>query len=288
CQLKRAGFEREEETYYIATDEHFLSTFRVELVAGRNFREGLDSIPREALLSLKAVEEYGFSGPSEALGQSLRWNDSLDLEVVGIVPNIQFGALTNPADMPAFALLPIQNYFSMIVMDAPGIPNESMEKQAETLWQELNQTRGFKGGFIENLIAPERMGFRLLSWIVGVVTFVGVVIACLGLLGMAVFATETRTKEIGIRKVLGAAVGQLVWLLSKRFILILGLATLFALPLAYLINQTWLMEVSYRMPWSWTPLIAGAGLLLGMGAFTIGSLIVRKAMGNPVEALRYE
>ncbi len=127
-----------------------------------------------------------------------------------------------------------------------------------------------------------------MSWLIGVFALLAVGVACLGLFGLAAFTAEQRTKEIGIRKVLGASVESILVLLSKDFVKLVLWAVVLASPLAYLATQRWLEEFAYRVDVSW-PIFLMAGLTaLGIALLTVSYQAIRAALADPVESLRYE
>lgn len=127
-----------------------------------------------------------------------------------------------------------------------------------------------------------------LSSIVGYFTFIAILISCLGLFGLATFSAEQRTKEIGVRKVLGASVSSIIGLLSKDFLKLVIIAVVIASPIAWFVMNKWLQDFAYRLPISWTVFaITAAGALL-IAFLTIGSQAVKAAVANPVKSLRTE
>jgi putative ABC transport system permease protein len=126
------------------------------------------------------------------------------------------------------------------------------------------------------------------AWVVGFLGFLGMVVTCMGLLGMAMYTAETRAKEVGLRKIMGASVNNLAMMLSKGYLVVLGIAVLIAVPLSLLLGNLVLQEFAQRI--GWTPLlfVPGVLLLLAVASLTIGSQTVRAALANPVKSLRSE
>jgi putative ABC transport system permease protein len=128
--------------------------------------------------------------------------------------------------------------------------------------------------------------FGDLAKILGVIASLAIMISCLGLLGMATYTTETRMKEISIRKILGSSGIQLVLLLSKGFVAILGIAIAIGVPASYLINNLWLELIAYHTTLNFTMIIAGVSILILFGILTIGSQTIRATYVNPVDNLK--
>lgn len=124
--------------------------------------------------------------------------------------------------------------------------------------------------------------------VVGVVAFLAIMISCLGLLGMATYATETRIKEISIRKVLGSSSSALILLLSKGFLTMLGIAVAVGSPAAFFINNLWLEMIAYHVTMDWTVMVTGVLVLIFFGVLTVGSQTIRATFVKPVENLKSE
>ena len=132
------------------------------------------------------------------------------------------------------------------------------------------------------------MIFKDLMYIVGLIAGFAVLIACLGLLGMATYTAESRVKEVGVRKVLGASVSEIVLLLSKDFLKLIAVAVVLAVPLAWFVNNLWMQQFAFRVGLGPSVFVLGVGALLVLALATIGSQATRAALANPVDTLRYE
>jgi putative ABC transport system permease protein len=142
--------------------------------------------------------------------------------------------------------------------------------------------------FYESQIAELLVSFKDSVKMVGFISFIAIVIACLGLLGIAAYQAESRVKEIGIRKVLGASPQQIVLLLSRGFFVLLLVAIIVAIPLTWLLTDSWLSQFAYHInlsPWYFA---IGIFAMLGLGILTVGSQAITAALRNPIDALRSE
>jgi putative ABC transport system permease protein len=146
----------------------------------------------------------------------------------------------------------------------------------------------FKYEFFDQELAATNQGIFDVVSVLGFLAFLAVTISCLGLLGMATYTTERRRKEVGIRKVLGAADLGIALLLSREFLKMLALAVALGVPLTYGINALWLQHFPNRVPFGAGTLGLGTGILLGLGLLTIASQTLRAARSKPVDALRAE
>ena len=170
---------------------------------------------------------------------------------------------------------------------AEGDPGPALEFLAEK-WKKLEPYRPFNVGFLEDQIDDyQAEGVNLLR-AVGFIAFLAIMIAFFGLLGMVIYDMEARVKEIGVRKILGASVADVVIVLSKSFIFLLLLAAAFATPVAWLVNSQLLQSAAQRIELDFAVFGLGLFFMLGLGLATIFSQTVRAATGNPVESLRYE
>jgi putative ABC transport system permease protein len=147
---------------------------------------------------------------------------------------------------------------------------------------------GLKYSFFSDELANQSQGIFDVVSILGLVALLAVTIACLGMLGMATYTTERRRKEVGIRKVLGAGDWRNVALLSREFLMVLGLSIAIAAPLSYILNEMWLRRFPNRVEFGWGPVGLGVAILLVLGLVTIGSQTVRASRRNPVESLKVE
>jgi putative ABC transport system permease protein len=158
----------------------------------------------------------------------------------------------------------------------------------EEKWRAVYPLHPFEYSFLDedfdHLYRAEQVRGKIFSAFAGLAIF----IACLGLFGLAAFSAEQRTKEIGIRKILGAAEGQIVFLLSKEFVVLVLLANLVAWPIAYWAMHNWLQDFAYRTSLQWDIFIFGGIAALLISLLTVSFQAIKAAVANPVEALRYE
>nr|NIT58919.1 ABC transporter permease [Fodinibius sp.]NIV13730.1 ABC transporter permease [Fodinibius sp.]NIV98474.1 ABC transporter permease [Candidatus Saccharibacteria bacterium]NIY27502.1 ABC transporter permease [Fodinibius sp.] len=158
----------------------------------------------------------------------------------------------------------------------------------ENLWQEYAPRRPFEYTFLDQELASIYESEDKLSQLFNLFASLAAIIACLGLLGLASFSATQRIKEIGIRKVLGASIPNIFFLLSSEFMKLILLANLFAWPIAYFAMTSWLQEFSYRIDIGWWMFVLAGGLALLIALLTVSWQAIRAALTNPVEALRYE
>lgn len=271
-------------------DEDYLSTLGIEIVQGRAFSKEFPTDAGGVLLNESAVKYFGWDDP---LGKTLAYpgGNNREYKVIGVMKDFNFMTLHTP--ITPFALFhnasdsyEISN--SCVAVRIPRTDLENSLKLLESEWKTFAPTTPFEykfldEGFEEQYLAEQRLGKIFLIF-----SCLTIFIACIGLLGLAAFATEQRTKEIGVRKVLGASVPNLVVLLSRDFSKWVLLANLIAWPVAYFAMNNWLQDFAYRIDIGWTAFALAGGLALLIALLTVSTQAIKAALANPVEALRYE
>jgi putative ABC transport system permease protein len=282
------GFSYEESLMMgrVSVDSDFIKTFGIELTAGRNFSHEFSTDKKYSILiNEMAVKEIGWD---DALGKQI--TELVEIEVpktvIGVVRNFHTDSLHNPLDPICIDQNP-DNFSYITVRLGPGNVSETM-KLLETKWKELDSSGTFDYAFLENsLVAQYRVEERL-SEIFTYFSILAIVIACLGLFGLASFTAEQKTKEIGIRKVLGAPVSGIVLLLSKEFTKWIIAANIFAWPIAYFVMNKWLQNFAFRISIGIGSFLLAASLALLIAMITVSYQSLKAALANPIDSLRYE
>jgi putative ABC transport system permease protein len=274
--------------YYYSTDEDYLKNLKISLVAGRYFQEG-DGESKQNLIVLneKAVEAFHFTSPLEAIGQEIILKqDSSRKQIIGVVKNYNHQMLVEKLE--PLALIANPKEYNLLQVQYTG-SFEDAGKSVEAAWAKVNPTLkvDYKDFYAEVHKIYDIFFGDLVS-ILGLISFLAILISCLGLLGMATYTTETRIKEISIRKVLGSSNGSLVYLLSKGFVSILLIAIVLAVPAAYFINSLWLEQLAYHVSVDAATILIGVIALLVFSIITIGSQTWRAVYVNPVDNLKGE
>lgn len=279
--------------YYNYVDSSYLRVHQIELLAGRTFRPGPKNNVREAgiIINQKALRFMGLTDPNDAVGAEVRI-DGEAVTVIGVVRDFHHNTLNNPIDNFAF------RYYSP---DLParwgGVVNLKVKTNnpqllvgdLESAWKKLDTVHPFKGLFYEEKIQKAYDHLAGMMKIIGFLAFLAISIASLGLLGMVVFTTETRLKEISIRKVMGASEGNLVVLMSRGFLILLCVAGLIAIPVTYLLfDQVVFSSITYRAPVGLLDLLGGSMVVVLVAVLAIGSQTLRVARVNPATTLRNE
>jgi putative ABC transport system permease protein len=270
-------------------DYDFLKTLKLELAEGRFFSRNFSTDSHAAVLNEKAVELLGWDDP---IGKRINnWAQNRgDFTVIGVIKDYHYESLHQQIRPQALFLSGgyyknVESYVSVRL---------STENISETIrfiektWEDFAPGKPFEYSFLDedydNLYMNEQQTRKLFS----IFSFLAIFIACLGLFGLASFIADRRTKEIGIRKVLGASVPRIIQILNKSFMKWVLLANLIAWPAAWFVMNRWLQNFAYRINLSWWMFVLAAVLALVIALLTVSLQTVKAALKNPVDSLRYE
>jgi len=273
--------------YLFFTDFDYLDTYQMEVLAGRAFSRDF-STDKEGtiILNQSAAQRFGWT-PEEAVGKKLDSPYSEDAaQVVGIVKNFNFRSLR--IEIEPMALLLYPDYIrSISVKIIAGNFEETLSFVREK-WQTAFPGEQFEFGFLDSRINQMYASEKKMQRIFMIFSSLSILVSCLGLLGLVSFTTEVRTKEIGIRKALGASTGSVILLLSKEFIKWILLANIVAWPLAWFMIKKWLQNFAYRTEIGWIIFILAGSMIMLIATFTFIFQTVKTAHADPVDSLRYE
>ncbi len=265
----------------MSMDEHFLETMGIELVAGRNFSKEFGTDAEQAvIINQAAVSALGWDEP---LGKT--FNNS-DLKVVGIIGDFHFATMRHVVEPLVTVFRPGPNSSLSLKLRAGSIP--AAIDHLKQAWNELFPGNPVEFVFLDDEFDQLYRRETSFGSLTRGFTALAIFIACLGLFGLASHTVERRTKEIGIRKVLGAGIGGLVMLLSKTYLKFVLLANLIAWPVAYFMMQRWLNDFAYRIDIGVGIFIVSTVAAALISLFTVSFHSIRAANSDPVKALRYE
>lgn len=288
--LRVAGSDAEYTRFSVLqTDGNFLGNLGLSLVAGENRKVSGDSASRFVLVNEAAVRALGYVQASDIVGEVLQpQGDAEEFVVVGVTKDFQHTALVNEDGIHPVVLRYQPGSFGYVsVRIAPGnIPGTLARLQSR--WKTIDPVNAFRYDFYEDQLDAMYRGFFDVVSILGFIAFLAVVIACLGLLGMAMYTTERRRKEVGIRKILGADDSSIALLLSMSFLKVLGTAICLGGPLSYYVNNLWLQSLPNRVGFGLGTVLTGAITLLVLGLVTIGTQTFRASRSNPVQTLKMD
>ena len=284
--LEHPTLEERLRAYEYSVDDHFVENMGLVLVAGRAFAAA-EQPDGGVLLNETAVRALGFRSPPEAVGAVLTVDGTPDRTVVGVIRDFQFDLLDAPVRPMLLAQGDTFRYANVRVV--PGTLDVTTD-HVQAVWQRLEPSRPFAARLYSDQLSnsPLNIVFRDLVRIIGLATVLAILIACMGLMAIAAYSAQARTREVGVRKVLGASMAHVVLLLSKDLLRLLALAITLAVPAAWLINRLWLQSFAHHITVGPGLLLTSVGLLLALALTTVASQTVRAALADPVESLRYE
>ena len=272
---------------FISVDSHFIPNFGMELVAGRNFPETIDpENERFVILNELAVKQFGFASSVDAIGQTIIFDDNSQLEVIGVVNDFLSRNTQDTAHPMVLRVAP--QYFDYANLNIAADDKGPALLFLETKWKELEPFRPFRHAFFEAQLEDYRAGAKNAIQGLSFISFLTILIAFFGLLGMVIYDMEARVKEIGIRKVMGASLIDIILVTSKSFVLLLLMAAGLALPVAWFANHMILQSIANRIELGFGIFVQGLLIMFSLGFLIIFSQAIRAATRNPVESLRYE
>jgi putative ABC transport system permease protein len=277
--------------YMNFVDDTFLQTLGLQPVAGRLFSPQFPADTNATIvLNKKGVAEMGFSSAEEAVGKwvAFDWEgEQHRFTIVGVVNDFHFKDLSMPIEPYGFLLnnSANQNY---LITHVAGENIGGTLSAIEKAWNGLNPNEPFEYSFLDQDFQKNYEAESRLASMIRYFTIIAILISCLGLFGLATFSAEQRIKEIGIRKVLGASVANLVALLSFDFLKLVILAVVLASPIAWYVMQEWLQTFAYRVSISWEVFALTTFLAIMIALLTVSFQAIKAALVNPVNNLRTE
>lgn len=270
-------------THIKPADGNYLELFDLKLIAGTNMGDA--DTATSFIVNRKLTEVAGYSNPAEMVGKRIRvWGRTLP--VVGVVENYHTTSLRSTIE-PTVMLNRIRNYSTLSIQVNP-LSVQSVIPEIKKRWEETYPNHIFDYSFMDDSIREFYDGEERISILLSGFTTLAIFIGCLGLFGLAAFMANQKTKEIGVRKVMGASVESIVLMFSKEFIKLIVLGFVLAVPFAWYGMDQWLSEFAYRIDLSVWIFLAGMGTTLLIAVLTVGYKSLKAATANPVKSLRYE
>jgi putative ABC transport system permease protein len=256
------------------------------LLAGRNVMAS-DTM-KEFLVNQTYAKLLGFQKPEDALGKQLNFNGKL-MPIIGVVQDFHENSTRAAIDPLVFAGSKGNTFHVLLKPNTAGMATwqngiEKIRKAYKKIYPEADFDFHFVDDKIAGLYKTEIQTASLLKWATGL----AILISCLGLLGLVIFTTNSRNKEIGVRKVLGATVLQITSVLSRDFIKLVLIAFVIAAPIAYWVSYNWLQNFAYRTKMSWWIFALSGVAMLLLALITLSIQTIKAAMANPVKSLRSE
>jgi len=272
----------------ITMDYDFISEYGIKMVAGRPFQRGAGNDENEAyMINLAGVKELGFSSPEEALGKSFMAHyHRMTKRIIGVTDDFHYRGMQEVVEP---LVMDIENsLFETISLSLFAENMNDLMRFIRSTWDEHFPGVPFEYSFLDENFDREYRYENQMGRMLGIITTLGFIIACLGLFGLATFVARNRIKEIGIRKVLGASTANIIGLLSKKFILLVLISIIIASPLAWYSMNTWLQDFAYRIDMNLLVFFVAAAGALAIALATVCIQGIRAAVANPANSLRNE
>jgi putative ABC transport system permease protein len=299
--LRAKGVQNGQLVNFLDVDDNYKDVLNIEMKEGRFFSQAFlsdtlnEGIPgtkeRDAgsvVLNERAVKDLQV--PSPVIGQKLVFNTNNDttwyVKVIGIAKDFHFTSMKN--EIKPFAFFWEPNRVDNFTIKLDGADMQGKIANIKSVWDKNVTTRPFQYSFLDETYARQYKSEMNFKSVFFYITFIAIFIACLGLFGLSSFIMEQKTKEIGIRKVLGASVTGIVSLLSKDFVILIIIATLIAFPIAWWAMNKWLQDFVYRININWWIFIAAGVMALLIAMITVSFQAVKAAIANPIKSLRTE
>ncbi|GAB3316728.1 ABC transporter permease [Larkinella ripae] len=278
-----------DENIFIGTmgvDYNFAATYGLKFVAGRDFSESFPTDKAEAfVINETGVKQMGWKSAAEAIGKAVNMEGKQG-RIIGVLKDFHNQSLQRPIESVLLTIdQPLLRLFSIKIQS---------ENRAETLkfiqqeWDRFFPEKGFAYAFLDESLARLYESEQRLSKLIGYFAGLAVLISCLGLYGLVSLVTQQKTKEIGIRKVLGATVGSIVGLVSRDFIILVVISLVIASPIAWWAMNKWLSEFAYKIDIEWWMFALAGALAVFVTLITVSFQSVKAALTNPVKSLRTE
>lgn len=269
---------------FLGVDYDFIPAYEMKMAAGRNFSSDFPSDSNAAILNETAVRMLGFKSPQQAINQKIG-NENGRL-IIGVVKDYHTESLNKVIEPGLFILrLKARNFYSVKIGSADVLPVIAGIRKK---WNMYFPNDPFSYYFLDETFDKQYKADRQFGNAFGSFACIAIIIACIGLMGLSAYNVLQRTKEIGIRKVFGASVKSIVFILSKDLIYLVLIAFIIAVPVVWWVMQAWLQQFAYRIHISWWT-FAIAGIIAFIIAFiTVSFQSVKAAMANPVKSLRVE
>ncbi len=273
--------------HYLRVDHDFLKTFNIQLKEGRNFSKEFLSDEYAYMVNESAAKAMGLASP---LGKRLvclsGLGDKVPGQIVGVVKDFHQNSLRDNIEPLVLGMHIGKPWFVSVKTDKHNI--EQTLSQIESTIRRVSPLSNVQLKFLDEAFEKQYLSEKRMSRIFVYFTIFVIAISCLGLFGLVSISVEQSTKEVGIRKVLGASVFEIIIFITKKYFLWIGLAFAIACPIAYFFMNKWLQNFAYRIDIGWWVFILSGGIALAIALATVCYQAIKAATANPVESLRYE
>lgn len=264
----------------------YQSALQLEIVDGRNLSRAETTDSSAFLINQAAADYFGWEDPVGKALYSINNGEEMG-QVVGVFRDFHVQSLYEPLEPVVYSYGPANRYnYTLIKFD--GNETESMLQYLEKEWKAMNPGKPFEYSFLDSQYEAQYQSEQRLGQLISLFSALAIVIACLGLFGLAAYTAQRRTKEIGVRKVLGASILSVMTLLSKDFLKLILIAFLIAIPISWYLSQSWLQNFAYRTEMGIEIFLLAGVLVTSIALATISWQSAKAALANPVKSLRSE
>ena len=274
---------------YNKIDDKFLSTFKIPIIAGRNFSPDFPSDSLHSVIVNESfVKEAGWK-LSNAVGQTIHFMDEKNrpATIIGVIKDYHFASLKEKITSELFSMDTAWSYGQVWVKINPSNVPQTLSALEDT-YKKIVPLFPYSYQFMDDINAKNYETETKWKQIISIASALFIFISCIGLLGLVIISIEQRTKEIGIRKVLGAAVSRIVILISKQFVVLIAIAFVIAVPAGYYAIHKWLQDFAYRISIGWWMFALAGALVIIIALITLSYQAIKAAIANPVKSLRTE
>jgi putative ABC transport system permease protein len=285
--IKLVGADESQQKQYrvIGVDYDYMKTYDLKLIAGRIFSKSFGTDDSAVIFNRKAIEQLGFNKPEEALNKRIDfWGRRYT--IVGVAENFHQQSLHEAYEPLILRLIADVNGYLSIKTDAAQASKTISLVKAE--WNKFFPGNTFEYFFLDDHFNDQYKADQRFGQVFGLFTGLAILVACMGLFGLASFTTLQRTKEIGIRKVLGASVFTILKLLYREFAFLLLIAFIIATPIAWFTTSNWLQNYAFRINIHWLYFVFPFLFMIAIALITVSFQSIRAAVANPVKSLRTE
>ena len=277
-------------------DHDYVKTLGMKIIAGRDFSKERSTDVREAfIINETAVKEFGFGTPEKAIGQPIAWDEWEPQDtanpikrgrVIGVVQDFHYKSLHEKVTPSVIQIYPQVLFKLAVKLKTDDVKNTIA--YINNIWSRFSPGYPLDYKFMDETYGKMYESEQKLSSLLWIFAIMAIMVGCMGLFGLAAFSAEQRTKEIGIRKVLGAGVFNIIGLLSKNFVMLVLIASLIAFPIAYWAMSSWLEDFNYRINIEWWVFALALLAAIVIALITVSFQSIKAATTNPVKSLRTE
>ena len=279
----------------ITSDHDFLGTMHIDLIAGRDFSENFPTDTNNVIINEAAIKALGWQ-KEDVLGKELLYAENLKYKVIGVMKDFHISSLRYNIEPLAIFLYHNNKYHnhhtSLTIRFDESLQSlqqtQQLLSQIEKGWGEIVPFLPFEYNFMDSLFTETYASEIQTAWVLSLFTIFGILIGVLGLFGLAIFTGETRKKEIGIRKILGAKVFQIYFMLTKEYVKLILIAFVLASPVAYYLMRSWLQNFAYKVPINWSSFVVPFVIMIVIAALAVSYQSIRVSWLNPVDMIRDE